>query len=377
MASHRRTSPSAHDRPARVAMLSAALAASAVALTAVPAGADPGAPSSDAHSSDARSSGSSSQSSGQSSGQGTSSARRTVERLFHDAERATEKYNLAKERSDQLRERVGALQSSVARGQERVNQLRGALAGLAGAQYRSGGVDPSLTLLLTEDPDGFLTKSAALDRISHRQAGQLRVLHAAQRALRQERAEATGKLVELERSREAVARHKREVTAKLAAARTVLNGLTEAERAALRRSERAKEEEDRRAAARHERQQPGGGAAASPRAAAAVRAAQSAIGAPYAWGQSGPGSFDCSGLTQWAWRQAGVAVPRTSQGQAGVGQRVPLSQAQPGDLVVYRGDASHVGMYVGGGQVIHAPHPGANVRYDPVGMMPVTSVNRP
>ncbi|MBC3986250.1 C40 family peptidase [Streptomyces sp. AC536] len=372
VASHRRTSPSAHDRPARVAMLSAALAASAVALTAVPAGADPGAPPSDAHSSDAHSSGPS----GQSSGQSTSSARRTVERLFHDAERATEKYNLAKERSDQLRERVGALQSSVARGQDRVNQLRGALAGLAGAQYRSGGVDPSLTLLLTEDPDGFLTKSAALDRISNRQAGQLRVLHAAQRALRQERAEATGKLVELERSREAVARHKREVTAKLAAARTVLNGLTEAERAALRRSERAKEE-DRRAAARHERQQPTGGAAASPRAAAAVRAAQSAVGAPYAWGQSGPGSFDCSGLTQWAWRQAGVAVPRTSQGQAGVGQRVPLSQAQPGDLVVYRGDASHVGMYVGGGQVIHAPHPGANVRYDPVGMMPVTSVNRP
>ncbi|WP_372454949.1 C40 family peptidase [Streptomyces buecherae] len=372
MASHRRTSPSAHDRPARVAMLSAALAASAVALTAVPAGADPGAPPSDAHSSDAHSSGPS----GQSSGQSTSSARRTVERLFHDAERATEKYNLAKERSDQLRERVGALQSSVARGQDRVNQLRGALAGLAGAQYRSGGVDPSLTLLLTEDPDGFLAKSAALDRISNRQAGQLRVLHAAQRALRQERAEATGKLVELERSREAVARHKREVTAKLAAARTVLNGLTEAERAALRRSERAKEE-DRRAAARHERQQPTGGAAASPRAAAAVRAAQSAVGAPYAWGQSGPGSFDCSGLTQWAWRQAGVAVPRTSQGQAGVGQRVPLSQAQPGDLVVYRGDASHVGMYVGGGQVIHAPHPGANVRYDPVGMMPVTSVNRP
>ncbi|WEV29976.1 NlpC/P60 family protein [Streptomyces sp. 71268] len=349
-------------------MLSAALAASAVALTAVPAGADPGASPSDAHSSDTRS--------GNTSGQSTSSARRTVERLFHEAERATEKYNLAKERADQLRERVSALQNGVARGQERVNQLRGALAGLAGAQYRSGGVDPSLTLLLTEDPDGFLTKSAALDRISNRQAGQLRLLHAAQRALRQERTEAAGRLVELERSREAVARHKREVTAKLAAARTVLNGLTAAERAALRRSERAKA--DRQALGRQEEHQRAGtSAAASPRAASAVRAAQGAIGAPYAWGQSGPSSFDCSGLTQWAWRQAGVAIPRTSQGQAGVGQRVPLSQAQPGDLVVYRGDASHVGMYVGGGQVIHAPHPGANVRYDPVGMMPVTSVNRP
>ncbi|SCE49955.1 NlpC/P60 family protein, partial [Streptomyces sp. DfronAA-171] len=71
---------------------------------------------------------------------------------------------------------------------------------------------------------------------------------------------------------------------------------------------------------------------------------------------SGPGAFDCSGLMQWAWGRAGVGLPRTSQAQAGAGQRVPLSQARPGDLVTYRSDASHVGMYVGGGQVIHAPH---------------------
>ncbi|MFE6776163.1 NlpC/P60 family protein [Streptomyces sp. NPDC057702] len=368
MASHRRTSPSAHDRPTRVAMLSAALAASAVALTAAPAGADPVAPPPDARSSDARG--------GASSEQSASSARRTVERLFRDAERATEKYNLAKERADGLRERVGALQGSVARGQERVNRLRGALAAAAGAQYRSGGVDPSLTLLLTEDPDGFLAKSATLDRISHRQAGQLRLLRAAQRDLRQERTEATDKLVELERSREAVSRHKREVTAKLAAARTVLNRLTEAQRAALRRAAQPRPGAGDGRSAPGARP-PGGSTAASPRAATAVRAAQGALGAPYGWGQTGPGSFDCSGLTQWAWRQAGISLPRTSQGQAGAGRRVPLSQAQPGDLVVYRDDASHVGMYVGGGQVIHAPHPGAQVRYDPVQMMPVSSVNRP
>ncbi|MER7712845.1 C40 family peptidase, partial [Streptomyces werraensis] len=115
---------------------------------------------------------------------------------------------------------------------------------------------------------------------------------------------------------------------------------------------------------------------ASGRAAAAVAAARSALGRPYVWGANGPSGFDCSGLTQWAYAQAGVALPRTSQAQRDAGRQVPLSEARPGDLVLYRSDASHVAMYMGNGQVIHAPYPGAPVRYDPVGMMPVSSVTR-
>lgn len=94
------------------------------------------------------------------------------------------------------------------------------------------------------------------------------------------------------------------------------------------------------------------------------------------WGANGPSGFDCSGLTQWAYAQAGVSLPRTSQAQRYAGQQVPLSEARPGDLVAYRDDASHIGMYMGNGQVVHAPYPGASVRYDPVGMMPVSSVTR-
>jgi cell wall-associated NlpC family hydrolase len=80
---------------------------------------------------------------------------------------------------------------------------------------------------------------------------------------------------------------------------------------------------------------------------------------------------------QWSYAQAGVSLPRTSQAQRYAGRQVPLSAARPGDLVTYRGDASHVGMYVGNGQVVHAPYPGAPVRYDPVGMMPGATVTRP
>jgi peptidoglycan DL-endopeptidase CwlO len=79
---------------------------------------------------------------------------------------------------------------------------------------------------------------------------------------------------------------------------------------------------------------------------------------------------------QWSYAQAGVGLPRTSQAQRSAGTRVPLSQARPGDLVTYRSDASHIGMYAGNGQVIHAPYPGAAVRYDPVGMMPIAAVTR-
>ena len=75
--------------------------------------------------------------------------------------------------------------------------------------------------------------------------------------------------------------------------------------------------------------------------------------------------------------RAGVQLPRTSQAQRNAGHQVPLSEARPGDLVIYRSDASHVAMYVGNGQVIHAPHPGAAVRYDRVGMLPVSAVTRP
>ncbi|MGC3001759.1 C40 family peptidase, partial [Streptomyces sp. G35A] len=107
-----------------------------------------------------------------------------------------------------------------------------------------------------------------------------------------------------------------------------------------------------------------------------VKIAASERGTPYRAGGSGPGGFDCSGLTQWSYAQAGVALPRTSQAQRHAGRQIPLSEARPGDLVLYRSDASHVGMYMGNGQVVHAPYPGAPVRYDPVGMMPVSSVTR-
>lgn len=322
-------------------VLSAAAATAAAALAAAPAGAAPQDKPSD--------------------------TRAKVDRLYEQAEHATELYNKADERTDKLRAQVERVKDSVARGQERINRMRGALGSLAGAQYRSGGIDPSLALLLSSDPEGYLERASVLDRLSARQAGELADLQRAQRGLAQERAEAGRKLAELEKSRTLVARHKRTVEHKLAKARQLLNSLTSDERAAYDRSSRTGGRGELPKA---------GGAPPSSRAAAAIAAARSALGRPYVWGANGPSGFDCSGLMQWSYAQAGVGLPRTSQAQRNAGRQVSLSEAQPGDLVTYRSDASHVGMYVGNGQVVHAPYPGAPVRYDPVGMMPVSGVTR-
>ncbi|MGW6707152.1 NlpC/P60 family protein [Streptomyces sp. NPDC054956] len=350
MASHRRPGHSALDRNTKVTVLTAAAAGAAVAMTGAPASAAPGLPH-----------------------EPSGSTRAQVDRLFEEAEQATERFNQAGEKADRLRTEVGRIQDAVARGQDRINTMRGVLGTYAGAQYRAGGIDPAVELMLSDDPDDYLAKAAALDRLTGRQARQLDELRSEQRRLGQEREEASRKLVALDALRADVAKEKRAVTAKLAAARRLLNAMPTQERADFERASRSGSRPD----GLPDLSGPSSLGASSGRAATAVMAARSAVGRPYVWGSTGPTGFDCSGLMVWSYRQAGVALPRTSQAQRHAGRQVPLSEARPGDLVTYRSDASHVGMYVGNGQVVHAPYPGARVRYDPVGMMPVSSVTRP
>ncbi|QBJ98502.1 NlpC/P60 family protein [Rhodococcus sp. ABRD24] len=108
---------------------------------------------------------------------------------------------------------------------------------------------------------------------------------------------------------------------------------------------------------------------------AAANAAQSKVGSPYVWGATGPNSFDCSGLVQWAYKQAGKSVPRTSYDQAASGTPVAKSNLQPGDVVAFYG-ADHVGIYIGNGSVVHAPTEGENVKVSPVDAMPFSGASR-
>lgn len=107
-----------------------------------------------------------------------------------------------------------------------------------------------------------------------------------------------------------------------------------------------------------------------------VAAARSAIGSPYGWGSAGPSSFDCSGLTSWAYAQAGKSIPRTSQAQAAQGQQVSMSDIRPGDIVVYYGGASHVAIYAGNGVMIDSLNSGTTVAERPLNYMPIHSIVR-
>ncbi len=101
-------------------------------------------------------------------------------------------------------------------------------------------------------------------------------------------------------------------------------------------------------------------------AAGAIAAAQSKLGTPYRWGGTSPSGFDCSGLMLWSWAQVGVSLPRTSGAQRAGTQRITREQLQPGDLVFHRIPVGHVGMYIGGGQMIHSPHTGDVVKISPI-----------
>ncbi|MEV0693724.1 NlpC/P60 family protein [Streptomyces sp. NPDC050388] len=297
-----------------------------------------------------------------------------VDKLYQQAEQATEKYNGAKEKQEKLQKEISTIQDNVAKGQQELNELRDGLGSMASAQYRSGGLDPSLQLFLSADPDDYLDKASTLDQLSIQQVDALKKIQEKQRELAQQRSEASGKLEDLASTRTELGKKKKEVQGKLGAAQKLLNSLTAEEKAKLAEEEaratRASEREVLKASGTDAGTAAGTGTSApvssgSGRAGAAFAAAQSKLGTPYVYGATGPSSFDCSGLTSWAYAQAGVGLPRTSEAQTGAGTRIySASQLQVGDLVFFFNDLHHVGLYAGNGQIIHAPRSGTVVRYE-------------
>ena len=115
----------------------------------------------------------------------------------------------------------------------------------------------------------------------------------------------------------------------------------------------------------------------SGRAQQVVDAALTKVGSSYVWGTSGPSTFDCSGLTSWAYRQIGVNLTRSSRGQySSAGRKVSKSELQPGDLVFYYSPVSHVGLYIGNGKIVHAANPRRGVNITSLNSMPFTGARR-
>jgi cell wall-associated NlpC family hydrolase len=306
----------------------------------------------------------------------TEQVKAKVDQLYQEAEAATEKYNGAKEKAEAAETRLDSLRDQAARRTEQLNEARDALGSIAAAQYRGGGLDPAMQLALTDDPGRYLDSAEFVERAGTRQAASVANVRRQLREIEQLRGAAHIELASL-RSRQAeLKRHKRTITGKLSAARRLMSRLPTEERARLGddgdRASRAT------TGAREELADPGAATAEAPnsRAAAAVSYAYAKLGSPYVWGATGPDAFDCSGLIQAAYRSAGISLPRTTYAQIDAGQRVSRSELLPGDLVFFYSGISHVGLYIGNGQMIHAPNPSAPVRVAPIDQMPFAGATR-
>ncbi|MDU0299943.1 NlpC/P60 family protein [Streptomyces sp. PAL114] len=330
--------------------------------------------------------------------------------LYRQAESATEKYNAAKEKTTKQRKRVDTLLDDVARRTQSLNETREELGSYAAAQYRTGaGLPDTATFLLAQTPQDLFDQRRVLDRMTGRQKDAVDDYVTQQSETMKKRMEATESLRTLTETQGDLKTAKATVQKKLGDARELMARLTAEEKARLAAIERRKQEEAARKAAelarqqaeqeqaREEAAQQGGGtsdgsgstgstdtppadSSYGTKAEKTLAFARAQIGKPYVWGATGPGSYDCSGLTQAAWKAAGVSLPRTTYDQVNAGTTVPVSQAQPGDLVFFYDDVTHVGIYIGNGMMIHAPKPGTYVREESIyydGDSAIHSIVRP
>ena len=287
--------------------------------------------------------------------------------LESKAESATERFNESRNVLQEVRRQLDALKAKVKRERREMREILGAVDDLARAAYTSGGLDTSLQVLLSEDPNEFLAQAAALDAVQRGQASALRKTATARLRLAQSEAAVLDKEARAKDLRDRMKESKGEANDRLAEAERILANLEEKERQRLAQLAREEREAARAAAVAAQAElnsssSAGGGFTGSGRAAKAVMYALSQVGDRYVAAAAGPNSFDCSGLTMTAWRQAGVSLPHYSRSQYSVTRRVPLSQAQPGDLVFYFGRGTHhVGMYIGSGKMVHAANPRTGV----------------
>ncbi|MGQ0623943.1 MAG: NlpC/P60 family protein [Sporichthyaceae bacterium] len=294
-------------------------------------------------------------------------ARRQVEAIYHKAEQATERYNDARIALRDAERLFSRAQRRSAEQQSEVAVLQKQVGAFAAEAYRSGGLDRTLQLVFSTDPDAFLDRATSLDALGAREAAALRQVIEARRELRANQVAAAQQLAVVEKQRQVLAKEKSEVEKNLRAARAVLDRLQDADRLRLARASR----DDYRTLLKNLP------AVNSARAAKAINYALAQIGDRYVWSAAGPDSWDCSGLTMMAWRQAGVALPHSSAQQYFGGRKVPREALEPGDLVYFYSPITHVGIYLGNGRMVHAPNPGRTVEIAPLTLMPYVGATRP
>jgi peptidoglycan DL-endopeptidase CwlO len=317
------------------------------------------------------------------------SAQRELQALNNKAEAASERYDAARIKLASAQQASTASQAKLSAAQAKLRALQASVTGFAVAAYRS---EASMSLLTLTDgsTNRFIGRVSSLQAVSASQAETLARVDAARRVEEQAQANATAALANQRSATAAMAADRNQILAAAAKEKQILTGLQIKEAAIIKAAKaKAARLAAERAADALRRQQAAAAAAARavarqpvspppPRpvtgsggAATAVSWAYKEIGKPYVWGAAGPNSFDCSGLAQFVWAKAGVYLEHFTGDQWHEGTHVSQSQLQPGDLVFFAYNTSdpatihHVGIYIGGGEMIDAPFTGAFVRKDP------------
>ncbi|MEP7090595.1 MAG: NlpC/P60 family protein, partial [Nocardioidaceae bacterium] len=287
-----------------------------------------------------------------------------VDRLYQQAEQASERYNQARLDMRRARTRLTALQSDLQRQQLKVDSARQQAATAVVSQYQGQALSSTAQVLLADNPDSFLDQLTTVAAYNAQQSQMMVDFSVQAKRLDMRRSAASRELARIVSTKEQLGAEKKQVDAKAAEAKKLLTTLKD------RAAARASRSGDRVAATPTS-------APASGRAAAAVRYALAQVGDAYVYGAAGPSAFDCSGLTMMAWQQAGVSLPHSSSAQMGSGTPVSQSALQPGDLVFYYSPVSHVGMYIGNGQIVNAENPSVGVKITGVNSMPYAGAVRP
>ena len=280
-----------------------------------------------------------------------------VNKLNNKAEKATEAYNGGRVKLRDARKAAKSAQRKLRSTNRQLSKLERKVGLTAAQQYMSGGSGGDMSAIVGEGPQQVIDRSTILSHLDRNQAALLSTLNTTQKRAARDSRDARNTAKDAKRTADRLGGQKRDAQHAVSKVKTKLRD--------LRREAAAQNQPDPTKPA------PSGkppSVAGSGKAAQAVRAAESQMGKPYVWGAAGPSSYDCSGLTMWAYQQVGISLPHYTVSQYQAAKSHPsYSAAQPGDLIFFGSDMHHVGMYIGGGKMVEAPHTGANVRISPVG----------
>ncbi|MDL4771192.1 MULTISPECIES: C40 family peptidase [Thermomonosporaceae] len=281
-----------------------------------------------------------------------SEVRKKLTKLNEQVDQLVEKYNQVDEQFKVAKKKLKAAKKAGAAERKSFDEQRRKIAAMAATAYKAGDSGDLPGFIGSENPQAVLDQTAVLTQLSQNRSSELTQFLAATQRLRREEAQAQATYNEVAGKAKELKAQKAKVDKSVNAQKKMLAKLGQSTGST------------------------GGGGGggtggsytgpASGSARTALNFAYAQLGKPYSYGATGPSSFDCSGLTMRAWEAAGVGITRTTNSQFAATKRVDKSALQPGDLVFFS-SLGHVGMYVGGGKMIHAPRTGKNVEIVDIG----------